>query len=55
MALMRCFSESSIKESALSARASKGRGAVWELGEAYSRPRARRSVAKLRSEVVSRV
>ena len=49
-----CFSESSIKKSALSARASEGRGAVWELGEAYSRPRAWHSVTKLRSKVVSR-
>jgi len=46
-------SESSIKESALSARASGHRGAVWELGEAYLRPRARRSIAKQRSKVVS--
>ena len=50
----RCSSESSIKECALSARASGRRGAVWELGEAYLRPRARRSIAKLRSKVVSR-
>jgi len=50
----RCSSESSIKESALSARASGRRGAVWELGEAYLRPRARRSIAKLWSKVVSR-
>ena len=50
----RCSSESSIKECALSARARGRRGAVWELGEAYLRPRARRSIAKLRSKVVSR-
>ena len=50
----RCSSKSSIKESALSARASGRRGAVWELGEAYLRPRARRSITKLRSKVVSR-
>jgi len=49
----RCSSESSIKESALSTRASGHRGAVWELGEAYLRPRACRSIAKWRSKVVS--
>ena len=49
----RCSSESSIKECALSARASGRRGAVWELGEAYLRPRARRSIAKRRSKVIS--
>jgi len=49
----RCFSKSSIKESALSTRASGHRGAVWELGEAYLRPRAHHSIAKRRSKVVS--
>jgi len=49
-----CSSESSIKESTLSARASSRRGAVWELGEAYLRPRARHSITKWRSKVVSR-
>jgi len=50
----RYSSESSIKESALSARASSRRDAVWELGEAYLRPRACHSIAKRRSKVVSR-
>jgi len=47
----RCSSKSSTKESA---RASGCRGTVWEIGKAYLRPRARRSIAKLRSKVVSR-
>jgi len=49
----RCSSKSSIKESALSARASSHRGTVWKLGEVYLRPRACCSITKLRSKVIS--